>query len=60
MTSRYHCDACGWDGENPSLADDPLGEYVFTLRVCPDCGEEVYQVVVLNGLDEPPASPGAA
>jgi hypothetical protein len=57
MTSRYHCDSCGWDGETPRLADDPLGEFVFTLRVCPACGEEVYQTVV---LDEPDGPPGPA
>jgi hypothetical protein len=54
MIIHYHCDACGWDGETPTLADDPLGEYVFTLRVCSDCGEEVSQTVVLEG-PEPPA-----
>jgi predicted RNA-binding Zn-ribbon protein involved in translation (DUF1610 family) len=53
MTSRYHCDSCGWDGETPTLAEDPLGGFLWTLRVCPDCGEEVYQVVILEGRDGP-------
>jgi hypothetical protein len=24
MQTRYHCDGCGWDGDTPALADDPL------------------------------------
>jgi len=55
MTDRYHCDACGWDGDTPALADDPLGEWIFTLRVCPACGEEVYATIV-----PPPAPPSKA
>jgi hypothetical protein len=44
----YHCDACGWDGDTPALADDPLGDFISTLRVCPDCGEEVYETPILR------------
>jgi hypothetical protein len=54
MTGRFHCDHCGWDGETPTLAEDPLGECIFVLRTCPTCGEEVYQMVILEGPDEPP------
>jgi predicted RNA-binding Zn-ribbon protein involved in translation (DUF1610 family) len=57
MTARYHCDRCGWDGEHPTLADDPLGEFVFTLRTCPDCGEEVYETIIREG---PEGQTGAA
>ena len=47
MTTRYHCDARGWDGDTPALADKPLGEvWLWTLRVRPDCGEEVYATVI--------------
>jgi hypothetical protein len=56
MPTRYHCDRCDWDGDTPVLADDPLGECVFTLRVCPDCGEEVYQTIVLEGPEGPPGT----
>jgi hypothetical protein len=46
MTERYHCDACGWDGEEPAIRNesDPLG--TWTLRVCPDCGEEIYATIM--------------
>ena len=47
----YHCDACGWDGGMPALANDPLGDVIVTLRVCPECGEEVYETPILR---EPP------
>jgi predicted RNA-binding Zn-ribbon protein involved in translation (DUF1610 family) len=47
-STMYHCDACGWDGDTPVLADDPLGDFIFTLRVCPDCGEEVYETPILR------------
>ena len=54
---RYHCDRCHWDGEAPALADDPLGEFVFTLRVCPECGEEVSQTMILEGSPPSETSP---
>src|SRR2546422_4935852 len=46
MTERYHCEACGWDGDRPAVREeaDPLG--TWTLRVCPACGAEVYATVV--------------
>jgi hypothetical protein len=58
MTERYHCVACGWDGKKPAIQDvsDALG--TWTLRVCPDCGEEVYATIVPppslpdNGIDQ--------
>jgi hypothetical protein len=56
MTGRYHCDGCGWDGETPRLAEDPLGGLIFVLRTCPECGEEVYQTVILDEPDAPPAT----
>jgi len=47
---RYHCDACGWDGETPLLSDEGEGGggVLWTLRVCPDCREEVYQTVIVE------------
>jgi hypothetical protein len=54
MTERYHCDACGWDGETPALAEEPLGEvFLWTLRVCPNCGAEVST----TGIPQPPQEP---
>jgi predicted RNA-binding Zn-ribbon protein involved in translation (DUF1610 family) len=56
MTTRYHCDACGWDGETPELRDwvgEGCGGVVWTLRVCPACGEKVYETVVPRPLPEP-------
>jgi hypothetical protein len=53
MLTRFHCDACGWDGEHPTLADDPLGDFIFVLRTCPDCAEEVYETVILEGPESP-------
>jgi predicted RNA-binding Zn-ribbon protein involved in translation (DUF1610 family) len=47
----YHCDACGWDGDTPALREwsgEGCGGVLWTLRVCPACGEEVYQVVILK------------
>jgi predicted RNA-binding Zn-ribbon protein involved in translation (DUF1610 family) len=47
----YHCDACGWDGETPTLSEwsgEGCGGVLWTLRVCPECGEEVHQTVILR------------
>jgi hypothetical protein len=47
----YHCDACGWDGDTPALQEligEGCGGVVWTLRVCPECGEEVYDTKVLQ------------
>jgi hypothetical protein len=50
MTERYHCDACGWDGETPDTHQEPWGEglkgWTWTLRVCPTCGAEVYATII--------------
>jgi predicted RNA-binding Zn-ribbon protein involved in translation (DUF1610 family) len=49
MTTRYHCDACGWEGEDPVLNEiqgSGCGGVLWTLRACPKCGEEVYQTVI--------------
>jgi predicted RNA-binding Zn-ribbon protein involved in translation (DUF1610 family) len=49
MIARYHCDSCGWDGEDPALSDlqgEGCGGVLWPLRVCPACGAEVYQTVV--------------
>jgi hypothetical protein len=43
----YHCERCQQDVE-PVLGVDPLGEALFPLRVCPECGEEVSQTSVLE------------
>jgi hypothetical protein len=51
MSARYHCDNCGWDGEDAVLSElqgGGCGGVLWTLRVCPECGEEVYQTVVLE------------
>jgi hypothetical protein len=39
-----HCDTYGWDGPEPVLADEPSvsQDLLWTLRVCPRCGAEVY------------------
>jgi hypothetical protein len=48
----YHCDACGWDGAEPERISVPMhageAEIWQTLRVCPTCGEEVYETVVIR------------
>ena len=47
----YHCDACGWDGDTPTLQDlvgTGCGGVVWTLRVCPECGAEVYETTVVR------------
>jgi predicted RNA-binding Zn-ribbon protein involved in translation (DUF1610 family) len=47
MSAHYHCDTCGWNGETPVLSDTPMSqELLWTLRCCPECGEEVYQTVI--------------
>ena len=45
----YHCDACGWDGAEPVLSDEPRisKDLLWTLRICPTCGEEVYETRVM-------------
>jgi hypothetical protein len=57
-TERYHCEACGWDGEDPMLSElqgEGCGGVLWTLRVCPACGEEVDATVILPepGEDTP-------
>jgi hypothetical protein len=46
----YHCDTCGWDGREPVLTDEPSlsKELSWMLRVCPECGEEVYETMVVT------------
>ncbi len=46
----YHYDACGWDGLEPVLSDEPSisKDLLWTLRVCPKCGEEVYETQVMR------------
>ena len=51
MTARWHCDPCGWDGEEPVLNEiqgEGCGGVLWTLRICPECGDEVYQTVVFK------------
>jgi hypothetical protein len=45
-----HCEACGWDGPEPVLADEPSlsTELLWTLRLCPWCGDEVYETRVVR------------
>jgi hypothetical protein len=46
----YHCDPCGWDGETPMLREwvgEGCGGVVWTRPVCPACGAEVHQPVIL-------------
>ena len=45
----YHCDSCDWDGPEPVLSDEPMGQdLLWTLRLCPQCGEEVYETAVVR------------
>ena len=44
-TARYHCNGCGWAGETPPTREETDALGTWTLRVCPDCGEEVYAIV---------------
>jgi hypothetical protein len=55
MTTRARCERCQRDVE-PVRGVDPLGEGLFPLRVCPDCGEEVSPPVT---LEDPEPQPGA-
>jgi predicted RNA-binding Zn-ribbon protein involved in translation (DUF1610 family) len=50
MAIRYHCHACGWDGERPMQAAASPGDLRFTWWVCPACGEEVTMDKVLARL----------
>jgi hypothetical protein len=57
-TERYHCEACGWDGEDPPLNElqgEGCGGVLWTLRVCPACEEEVSATVIIPepGEDAP-------
>ena len=55
-TERYHCEACGWDGEDPvrqELQGEGCGGVLWTLHVCPECGEEVYETGIPRPLPEP-------
>jgi hypothetical protein len=51
MTARYHCYPCGWDGEEPVLSEmqgEGCGGVLWTLRCCPECGEEAYETRILR------------
>ena len=51
-----HCDACHWTGETSALQEvvgAGCGGVVWTLRVCPECGEEVYETGIPRPLPEP-------
>jgi predicted RNA-binding Zn-ribbon protein involved in translation (DUF1610 family) len=40
----YQCAHCGWTGETPVLrawSGEGCGGVLWTLPVCPECGEEV-------------------
>jgi hypothetical protein len=55
----YHCDACGWDGEDPVLSElqgEGCSGVLWTLRVCPACGDEVYETGILREPPEPQRS----
>ena len=57
---RYHCDACGWDGEEPGLRElqgEGCGGVLWTLRVCPACGEDASQTVLLGQEDSEEGTP---
>jgi predicted RNA-binding Zn-ribbon protein involved in translation (DUF1610 family) len=47
----YHCDACGWDSDTPAPHKDPIlttdSTWLWTILVCPECGKEVSQTVIL-------------
>jgi hypothetical protein len=52
----WHCDACGWDGDTPTLWEwvgEGCGGVVWTLRVCPTCAEEVYETRVIRRAFQP-------
>jgi uncharacterized Zn finger protein len=45
----YRCDQCGWNGETPVLREwvgEGCGGVVWTMLVCPECGEEVHQTLI--------------
>jgi len=54
----YHCESCGWDGPEPARHQEPLftreGTSFWVMRVCPECGEEVYETRILRA---PPMDP---
>jgi predicted RNA-binding Zn-ribbon protein involved in translation (DUF1610 family) len=52
----WHCETCGWDGETSALREwtgEGCGGVVWTLHVCPECGEEVSEAVIPR---QPPKS----
>jgi hypothetical protein len=51
MTTRDHCEACGWDGEDPvlqAMQGSGCGGVLWTLHACPACGEDVSQTGMLR------------
>jgi predicted RNA-binding Zn-ribbon protein involved in translation (DUF1610 family) len=56
----YHCDRCGWDGDTPMLREwvgEGCGGVVWTLRDCPECGEEVYETRIIRSVLNPLGKP---
>jgi hypothetical protein len=52
----WHGDACGWDGETPAGREwvgEGCGGVVWTWRVCPECGAEVYETGIPRALPAP-------
>ena len=55
MSDRYHCDACGWAGEEPvfkEMLGSGCGGVLWTMPCCPECGEVVYHTAGLRGESE--------
>jgi hypothetical protein len=51
MKTRYHCDTCDWNGEEPMLNERlgrGCGGVLWTMPCCPECGEIVYQTVMFK------------
>jgi hypothetical protein len=45
----YHCNHCRWTGDTPALREwrgEGCDGVVWTLPVCPECGEEVHQPAI--------------
>ena len=55
MSARYHCDACSWDGDEPVLNEiqgSGCGGVLWRMPCCPECGEVIFQTVILEERGE--------
>jgi len=45
MPGRIRCKKCGYEGESPSIEDDPLQNLLMSSLKCPKCGDTHTEII---------------